>query len=51
MKDLREVAERIGYCKARLEQANADKDTTAIVMYEHEIAILQWVLGDKPEAK
>ncbi len=47
MKDLREVAERLGYCRAKLEQAKADKDTASIVMWEHEIAILEWVLNVK----
>ncbi|MDD5510773.1 MAG: hypothetical protein PHI12_08185 [Dehalococcoidales bacterium] len=47
MKDIVEVAERIGYCKAKLELASANKEATAIVMYEHEITILEWVLGVK----
>ncbi len=51
MKELREVAERLGYCRAKLEQAKASNDTTAIVMWEHEITILEWVLGEKEADK
>ncbi len=47
MKDLREVAERLGYCRAKLELVVANKETAAIVMWEHEISILEWVLNVK----
>ena len=56
MRDIREVAERLGYARAKYEQGNQDilvgkLGSSEIAAYwAQEMVVLEWVLGDERTA-
>lgn len=55
MRDVREIAEKVGEARAKYEQANKDilerKGNPDVAEYwGHELALLEWVLGDERTA-